>query len=60
MKLMTYLQKHKQHGDTKYTAIYYRFRNVTVDLILQLQGFYHNDCDSNIWNERNLERAVQR
>ena len=32
MKLRTYLQKRKQHGDTKYTPTYYRFRNVTVDL----------------------------
>ena len=60
IKLMTYVQKYKQHGDTEYTAIYYRFRNVTVDIMLQSQGFYHKDCDSNIVNERNLERAVQR
>ena len=45
----------KQHGDTKYTAIYYRFRDVTVDLMLQSQGFYHKDCHSNIVNERTLE-----
>ena len=60
IKLMTYVQKYKQHGDSEYTAIYYRFRNVTVDIMLQSQGFYHKDCDSNIVNERNLERAVQR
>ena len=58
IKLMTYLQKQKQHRDTEYTAIYYWFRNVTVDLMLQSQGFYHNGCYSNIVNERNLERAV--
>ena len=57
---MTYVQKYKQHGDTEYTAIYYPFRNVTVDIMLQSQGFYHKDCDSNIVKERNLERAVQR
>ena len=44
IKLMTYLQNYKYYGDTEYTAIYYRFRNVTVDLMLQLQGFYHKDC----------------
>ena len=60
IKLMAYLQKYKQHGDTEYTAIYYRFRNVTVDLMLQSQGFYHKDYYSNIVNERNLEKAVQK
>ena len=50
IKLMTYLQKYKQHGDTEYTAIYYRLRNVTVDLMLQSQGFYNKDCYSNIVN----------
>ena len=60
IKLMTYLQKHKQHGDTEYTAIYYRLRNVTIDLMLQSQGFSHEDCYSNIVNGRNLERAIQR
>ena len=55
---MTYLQKYKKHGDIELTEIYYRFRNLTVDLIIQLQGFYHKDCYSNIVNERNLERAV--
>ena len=39
IKLMTYLQKYKQHGDTEYTAIYYRLRNVTVDLMLQHRDF---------------------
>ena len=60
IKLMTYLQKYKQYGDTEYTAIYYRLRNVTVDLMLQSQGFYHKDYYSNIVNEKNLERAIQR
>ena len=60
INLMTYLQKYKQHGDTEYTAIYYRLRSVIVDLKLQSQGFNHKDCYSNIVNERNLERAVQR
>ena len=59
-KLMTYLQKYKEHGDTEYTAIYYRFRNVTIDLMLHSQGLYHKDCYNNIVNERDLERAVQR
>ena len=44
----------------KYPAIYFWFRNVTVDLMLQSQGFYYKDCNSNIGNERNLERAIQR
>ena len=56
---MIYLQN-KQHGDTENIAIYYQFRNVTVDLMLQSQGFYHKACCSNIVNERNIERAVQR
>ena len=60
IKLTKYLQKYKQHRDIEYTAIYYRFRNVTVDLMLQSHGFYHKDCYSNIANERNLEKAVQR
>ena len=60
IKLMTYLQKYKQHEDTEYTAIYYWFRNVIVDLMLQSQGFYHKDYYSNIANKRNLERAFQR
>ena len=37
-----------------------RFRNVTVNLMLQSQGFYHKDCYSNIVNKRNLERVFQR
>ena len=60
IKLAKYLQEYKQHRDIEYTAIYYRFRNVTVDLMLQSHGFYHKDCYSNIANERNLEKAVQR
>ena len=59
IKLMIYLQN-KQHGDTENIAIYYQFRNVAVDLMLQSQGFYHKACCSNIVNERNIERAVQR
>ena len=58
--MMIYLQKCKQHGDIEYTAIYYLFRNLTVDLMLQSQGFYHKDCYSNIVNERNLEQPAQR
>ena len=55
---LVYLQKYKQHGDTVYTAIHYRLRNVIVDLMLQLQGFYRKDCYSNIVNEKNFKRAV--
>ena len=51
IKLMTYFQKYKQHEDTEYTAIYYRLRNVTVDLMLQSQGFYDKNCYGDIVNE---------
>ena len=47
IKLMTYLLKYKQHGDSKYTTISNWFRNVTVDLMLQSQAFYHKDYYSN-------------
>ena len=44
IKLMTHLQKYKQRGDIEYTAIYYRLRNVTVDIMLHSQVFCHKDC----------------
>ena len=37
--LMTYFQKYKQYADTEYTAIYNRFRNVTVDLCFNRRDF---------------------
>ena len=60
VKVLEYIKQYSDLGDPDITSVFKRFVNLTAQNVHSKYAIYHKNCYSNVVNERNLGRAIER
>ena len=60
VKLLKYMKQYSDLGDPNITSVFKRFGNLAAQNLHSKNAIYHKNCYSNVVNERNLGRAIER
>ena len=60
VKVLKYMKQYSDLGDPNITSVFKRFDNLTAQNLHSKDRIYHKNCYSNVVNERNLGRAIER
>ena len=60
VKVLKYMKQYSDLGDPNITSVSKRFGNLTAQNLHSKDAKYHKNCYSNVVNERNLGRAIER
>ena len=61
VKVLKYMKQYSDLGDPNITSVFKRFGNLTAQNLHSKDAIYHHkNCYSNVVNERNLGRAIER
>ena len=60
VKVLKYTKQYSDLGDPNITSIFRRFGILAAQNLHSKDVIYHKNCYSNVFNERNLSRAIER